>query len=95
MEVKMSELIHIKRWDSGDAPSGTDFYVLYSHLKTEDALFLNAYGSMMGWEYDYWYSISPKDLSPTIIEILVSGHWNEEKQKMLNLIPKSGIKTPE
>jgi hypothetical protein len=95
VDVKTSELSQITRWDSGPSSSGTDYYILYSYSKMEDVLFLNSFGSMMGWEYDHWYNISSKDLPPTIIEIFVSGQWNEEKQKMLNSIPKTGIKTPD
>jgi hypothetical protein len=95
MDVKISELNQIKQWDSGDSPSGTDYYILYSHLKMKDVLFLNVYGSLMGWEYDRWYQVSVADFSSDVLDLFEKRPWNDKKQKMLNSIPKYIIKTPE
>jgi hypothetical protein len=95
LDVKISELDQIKCWNSGASPSGTDYYILYSHKNVDDTFILNIFGSQMGWEYDNWYQVSVDDFSSDILDFFSQRPWNENKQQMLNKIHKTEINTPE
>jgi hypothetical protein len=94
-KIKLSDLIQYCRWNTGDAPSGIDYYDLHTHSTRKDVLFLNIYGSVSGWEYDRWYCVLATDFPTALLESFAQRPWTEAKQEILNAIRKELISDPE